>query len=349
MLQSTLPVAIQVDWYAKHGAEFLKDTEYPPLPGFSKSFVTYQPLGPWDSTVFDGWDSVWCRAYLHGFAMDVVDGWLTIMKHLKTSASPIISHQWVRNIFFCDHQFWRVSNFFFCDAFFNAFTGLPLSTQASNKMGLLTAWISPSHGFSVFSWFGMVYSHKLAGAHPLLSQNWWVRNCSSRMTRRFCSASLTRTVDMFMNLNVYPLKRLNSASKSYVNTYHSSNCFGGSLWAGSWGISHGIVIWVGINHPKKSVDEHLNSSTSLVIWRMWTAGVQGLDTQPSHSETAMTLNWSAKRSSWLTIAHDQPLINLLRPLINLNWGYIKAMICIRYPQSRINFHLVGAQQCLVHS
>ncbi|CAL1159487.1 unnamed protein product [Cladocopium goreaui] len=49
-----LKCAYLVDWYAKHGAEFLKDTEYPALPGFSKSFVTYQPLGlilaimPWN-------------------------------------------------------------------------------------------------------------------------------------------------------------------------------------------------------------------------------------------------------------------------------------------------------------
>ncbi|CAK9014633.1 unnamed protein product, partial [Durusdinium trenchii] len=46
--------AYLVDWYAENGAEFLKDTEYPALPGFQKSFVTYQPLGlilsimPWN-------------------------------------------------------------------------------------------------------------------------------------------------------------------------------------------------------------------------------------------------------------------------------------------------------------
>jgi len=43
-----------VEWYAEHGAQFLKDSEYPTLPGFKKSFVTYQPLGvilsimPWN-------------------------------------------------------------------------------------------------------------------------------------------------------------------------------------------------------------------------------------------------------------------------------------------------------------
>jgi len=46
--------AYLVDWYAKHGSEFLKDDEVPALPGFQKSFVTYQPLGvimsimPWN-------------------------------------------------------------------------------------------------------------------------------------------------------------------------------------------------------------------------------------------------------------------------------------------------------------
>ena len=46
---SEIRLRFEVDWYAKHGAEFLKDTEYPALPGFSKSFVTYQPLGSLDS------------------------------------------------------------------------------------------------------------------------------------------------------------------------------------------------------------------------------------------------------------------------------------------------------------
>jgi len=46
--------AYLVDWYGKNGASFLKDSEYPTLPGFKKSFVTYQPLGvilsimPWN-------------------------------------------------------------------------------------------------------------------------------------------------------------------------------------------------------------------------------------------------------------------------------------------------------------
>ena len=44
----------EVDWYANHGAEFLKDTDYPALPGFSKSFVTYQPLGHSDAGVWNG-------------------------------------------------------------------------------------------------------------------------------------------------------------------------------------------------------------------------------------------------------------------------------------------------------
>ena len=40
-----LQSAFQVDWYVENGAKFLEDTEYPALPGFQKSFVTYQPLG----------------------------------------------------------------------------------------------------------------------------------------------------------------------------------------------------------------------------------------------------------------------------------------------------------------
>eukprot|EP00434_Breviolum_minutum_P026195 symbB.v1.2.023156.t3/scaffold2099.1/size89596/3 len=46
--------ADEVEWYAEHGAQFLKDSEYPTLPGFKRSFVTYQPLGvilsimPWN-------------------------------------------------------------------------------------------------------------------------------------------------------------------------------------------------------------------------------------------------------------------------------------------------------------
>ncbi|CAK0801826.1 unnamed protein product [Prorocentrum cordatum] len=46
--------AYLVDWYAEHGAKFLQDTECPPLPGFKRSYVTYQPLGvilsvmPWN-------------------------------------------------------------------------------------------------------------------------------------------------------------------------------------------------------------------------------------------------------------------------------------------------------------
>ena len=40
------PASTQVDWYVENGAKFLEDTEYPALPGFKKSFVTYQPLGP---------------------------------------------------------------------------------------------------------------------------------------------------------------------------------------------------------------------------------------------------------------------------------------------------------------
>ncbi|CAJ1340407.1 unnamed protein product [Effrenium voratum] len=49
-----LKCAYLVDWYAQHGASFLADTPYPALPGFAKSFVTYQPLGtilsimPWN-------------------------------------------------------------------------------------------------------------------------------------------------------------------------------------------------------------------------------------------------------------------------------------------------------------
>lgn len=46
--------AMLVDWYAKHAEGFLQDTEHPALPGMSRSFVTYQPLGvilsvmPWN-------------------------------------------------------------------------------------------------------------------------------------------------------------------------------------------------------------------------------------------------------------------------------------------------------------
>jgi len=49
-----LKCAYLVDWYAEHGAKFLQDTEHPPLPGFQRSYVTYQPLGvilsvmPWN-------------------------------------------------------------------------------------------------------------------------------------------------------------------------------------------------------------------------------------------------------------------------------------------------------------
>lgn len=49
-----LKCAYLVDWYAEHGASFLKDVEYPALPGFQKSYVSYQPLGvilsimPWN-------------------------------------------------------------------------------------------------------------------------------------------------------------------------------------------------------------------------------------------------------------------------------------------------------------
>jgi len=49
-----LKCAYLVDWYAEHGASFLKDEEHPALPGFQKSYVSYQPLGiilsimPWN-------------------------------------------------------------------------------------------------------------------------------------------------------------------------------------------------------------------------------------------------------------------------------------------------------------
>jgi len=49
-----LKCAHLVDWYAEHGAGFLKDVDYPTLPGFRKSYVSYQPLGvilsimPWN-------------------------------------------------------------------------------------------------------------------------------------------------------------------------------------------------------------------------------------------------------------------------------------------------------------
>lgn len=53
-----LKSAYLVDWYAQHGAAFLKDVEYPALPGFKKSMVSYQPLGtilsiqPWNFPVW---------------------------------------------------------------------------------------------------------------------------------------------------------------------------------------------------------------------------------------------------------------------------------------------------------
>mmetsp|Transcript_54024 Transcript_54024/g.94871 ORF Transcript_54024/g.94871 Transcript_54024/m.94871 type:complete len:485 (+) Transcript_54024:78-1532(+) len=46
--------AMLVDWYAKHGPAALSDTTHPTLPGMTKTFVTYQPLGvilsvmPWN-------------------------------------------------------------------------------------------------------------------------------------------------------------------------------------------------------------------------------------------------------------------------------------------------------------
>jgi len=49
-----LKCAYLVDWYAQHGASFLRDVEHPALPGFQKSYVSYQPLGvvlsimPWN-------------------------------------------------------------------------------------------------------------------------------------------------------------------------------------------------------------------------------------------------------------------------------------------------------------
>ncbi|CAE7211425.1 sad [Symbiodinium sp. KB8] len=53
-----LKCAYLVDWYVENGAKFLEDTEYPALPGFQKSFVTYQPLGtvlsvmPWNFPIW---------------------------------------------------------------------------------------------------------------------------------------------------------------------------------------------------------------------------------------------------------------------------------------------------------
>eukprot|EP00931_Biecheleriopsis_adriatica_P102167 TRINITY_DN77182_c0_g1_i1.p1 TRINITY_DN77182_c0_g1~~TRINITY_DN77182_c0_g1_i1.p1 ORF type:complete len:496 (-),score=91.98 TRINITY_DN77182_c0_g1_i1:41-1465(-) len=49
-----LKCAYLVDWYAANGAAFLDDVAYPALPGFQKSYVSYQPLGiilsimPWN-------------------------------------------------------------------------------------------------------------------------------------------------------------------------------------------------------------------------------------------------------------------------------------------------------------
>lgn len=49
-----LKCAMLVDWYAKHGPDILKDQQSPTLPGFQKSYVSYQPLGvilsimPWN-------------------------------------------------------------------------------------------------------------------------------------------------------------------------------------------------------------------------------------------------------------------------------------------------------------
>ena len=40
-----LVVSSEVEWYAEHGAQFLKDSEYSYSTWFQKSFVTYQPLG----------------------------------------------------------------------------------------------------------------------------------------------------------------------------------------------------------------------------------------------------------------------------------------------------------------
>ncbi|CAE7357269.1 sad [Symbiodinium natans] len=55
---ATWQVVDHVDWYVENGAKFLEDTEYPALPGFKKSFVTYQPLGtvlsvmPWNFPIW---------------------------------------------------------------------------------------------------------------------------------------------------------------------------------------------------------------------------------------------------------------------------------------------------------
>lgn len=40
-----LKCAHLVEWYTRHAAELLRDAEYPALPGFRRSFVSYQPLG----------------------------------------------------------------------------------------------------------------------------------------------------------------------------------------------------------------------------------------------------------------------------------------------------------------
>lgn len=53
--------AYLVDWYAENGAAFLENTPAKPLPGFTKCFVTYQPLGvilsvmPWN---FPFWQAI---------------------------------------------------------------------------------------------------------------------------------------------------------------------------------------------------------------------------------------------------------------------------------------------------
>lgn len=53
-----LKCAYLVDWYAQNGGDILKETDFPPLPGFRRSFVTYQPLGvilsimPWNFPIW---------------------------------------------------------------------------------------------------------------------------------------------------------------------------------------------------------------------------------------------------------------------------------------------------------
>eukprot|EP00913_Durusdinium_trenchii_P027921 g26180.t1 len=67
--------AYLVDWYAENGAEFLKDTEYPALPGFQKSFVTYQPLGlilsimPWNFPMWQVTNKVLEHPSIQGVAL----------------------------------------------------------------------------------------------------------------------------------------------------------------------------------------------------------------------------------------------------------------------------------------